>query len=156
MRKGNIFSKQLSPARIYLIKINRDTRKRCEICSDFTIQTPEPRQLRRSGWLILNILCPFFQKFQLLTTRMHLLAGTELIHSWWSKARRLDSTIFKEFSLNGTVALIPLKIVKEATSKMKNGSDLSRTVAGILKASEGTDTKRLIEQTELANAMTKR
>ena len=39
---------------------------------------------------------------------------------------------------------------------MKNGSDLSRTVAGILKASEGTDTKRLIEQTELANAMTKR
>ena len=81
MRKGNIFSKQLSPARIYLIKINRDTRKRCEICSDFTVQTPEPRQLRRSGWLILNILCPFFQKFQLLTTRMHLLAGTELIHS---------------------------------------------------------------------------
>ena len=68
----------------------------------------------------------------------------------------IQQTIFKEFPLNGTVALIPLKIVKEATSKMKNGSDLSRTVAGILKASEGTDTKRLIEQTELANAMTKR
>ena len=33
-------------ANIYLFKVNnRSTRKRCEICSKFTIKTPERRQL---------------------------------------------------------------------------------------------------------------
>ena len=32
------------PANIYLIKVNnKNTRKRCEICSKFTIKTPERR-----------------------------------------------------------------------------------------------------------------
>ena len=33
------------PANIYLFKVNkRNTRKRCEICSELTIKTPERRQ----------------------------------------------------------------------------------------------------------------
>ena len=34
-----------TPANIYLLKVNnRNTRKRCEICSKFTLKTPERRQ----------------------------------------------------------------------------------------------------------------
>ena len=33
------------PANIYLFKVsNRNTRKRCEICSKLTVKTPERRQ----------------------------------------------------------------------------------------------------------------
>ena len=39
----------------YLFKFNnRDSRKRCEICSKLTIKTPERRQWRRSGVFIVN------------------------------------------------------------------------------------------------------
>ena len=42
------------PAGIYLFKVNnRNTRTRCEICSELTINTPERRQ-RRSGVFIVN------------------------------------------------------------------------------------------------------
>ena len=41
------------PANIYLFKvINRNARKRCEICSKLTIKTPERRQWRRSSIFI--------------------------------------------------------------------------------------------------------
>ena len=44
------------PANIYLFKINnRNTRKRCEICSKLTIKSPERRH-----WLTLNIFHTFF------------------------------------------------------------------------------------------------
>ena len=43
------------PVGIYLIKVyNRDARERCEICSKFTIKTPERRYWRRSGAFIVN------------------------------------------------------------------------------------------------------
>ena len=43
------------PANIYLFKIiNRNTRKRREICSKLTIKTPKQRQWRRSGVFIAN------------------------------------------------------------------------------------------------------
>ena len=42
------------PANIYLFKFNGNTRKRCKICSKWTIKTPEQRQWRRSGGLIFN------------------------------------------------------------------------------------------------------
>ena len=36
------FDRVLNPANIYLFKVNnRNTRKRCEICSTLTIKTPE-------------------------------------------------------------------------------------------------------------------
>ena len=43
-------------AGIYLLKVNRNTRARCEICSKLTIKTPERRHWRRSGVLIVNFL----------------------------------------------------------------------------------------------------
>ena len=44
-----------SPAGNHMFKVNnRNTRKRCEICSKLTIKTPEQRQWRRSGVFIVN------------------------------------------------------------------------------------------------------
>ena len=38
-----------------MLKVNnRNTRTRCEICSDVTIKTTEQRQWRRSGVFIVN------------------------------------------------------------------------------------------------------
>ena len=43
------------PANIYLFKVNnRNTRKRCEICSKLTTKTLEWRQWRRSGVFMVN------------------------------------------------------------------------------------------------------
>ena len=40
---------------MYLFKVNnRNTRKRCEICSKLTIKTPKRRYRRRSGMFIVN------------------------------------------------------------------------------------------------------
>ena len=51
----NVLYQTPIPANIYLYKINnRNTRKRCEICSKLTIKTPERRQWRRSGVFIVN------------------------------------------------------------------------------------------------------
>ena len=48
------------PAIIYLFKVkNKSTSKRCELCSMFTIKTPERRRLV-SLWLTLNIFHTFF------------------------------------------------------------------------------------------------
>ena len=54
---GNSFQRKpnLIPAGIYLLKVNnRNTRTRCEICSKLTINTPERRHWRRSGFFIVN------------------------------------------------------------------------------------------------------
>ena len=41
--------------RSFLLKVNnRNSRKRCEICSKLTIKIPERRQWRRSGVFIVN------------------------------------------------------------------------------------------------------
>ena len=60
------------PAKIYLLKINnRNTRKKCEICSKFTIKTPEWRQLRHSGAFIVSFehISHRFLVFLLLTLK---------------------------------------------------------------------------------------
>ena len=45
----------LHPAGIYLLKVNnRNTGKRCKICSKLTIKTRERRHWRRSGIFIVN------------------------------------------------------------------------------------------------------
>ena len=54
------------PANIYLLKVNnRNSRKKCEICSKLTIKTPE----RRSGVFIVNFehILHIFLLFLLLT-----------------------------------------------------------------------------------------
>ena len=44
-----------NPAGNYMFKVNsRNTRARCEICSNLTIKIPEWRQWRRSGIFIVN------------------------------------------------------------------------------------------------------
>ena len=58
---------QAIPANIYLFKVNnRNTRKRCEICSKLTIKTPERR---RFGVFFANFehISHFFLVFLLLT-----------------------------------------------------------------------------------------
>ena len=50
-----IFRKKVTPCNIYLFKFNnRNTRKRCGICSKLTIKTPERGDWRRSGVFIVN------------------------------------------------------------------------------------------------------
>ena len=44
-----------NPSNIYLFKVNiRNMRRRCEICSELTIKTPERRHWRRFGVIIVN------------------------------------------------------------------------------------------------------
>ena len=57
-----------NPAIINLFKVNnRNTRKRCEICSKLIIKTPERRQWRFSGVFIVNFeyISHFFLVFLL-------------------------------------------------------------------------------------------
>ena len=52
---GNWEKLETTPANVYLFKFNnRNTRKRCKICSKLTIKTPERRRWRRSVVFILN------------------------------------------------------------------------------------------------------
>ena len=47
---------QSFPANIYVLKVNnRNTRKRCEICSKLTIKIPEQRHWRRSTVFTVNL-----------------------------------------------------------------------------------------------------
>ena len=49
------FFESRMPANIYLLTVcNRNFRKRCEICSELTINIPERRHWRRSGVFIVN------------------------------------------------------------------------------------------------------
>ena len=60
------------PANIYLFKIsNRNSRKRCRVCSKLTIKTPERSQLRHSGVFIVNFkhILHLFLVFPLLTLK---------------------------------------------------------------------------------------
>ena len=59
------------PAGIYFLKVNnRNTRKRCEICSKLTINTAERRYWRRSRVFIVNFEHISQLVFQLLNLRM--------------------------------------------------------------------------------------
>ena len=70
------------PAGINLLKVNnRNTRRKCEICSQLTINTPERRHWRRSGVFIVNFehISHLVPVFLLLTLNMQLLVGDK---SW--------------------------------------------------------------------------
>ena len=61
---------QLNPAHNNMLKVNnRNSRKRCEICSKLTIKTPERHQWRRSGVFIATFehISHLFLVFLLLT-----------------------------------------------------------------------------------------
>ena len=51
----NIVRNKQYPANIYFLKFNnRNTRKRCKVCSKLTMKMPERCQWRRSGDFIVN------------------------------------------------------------------------------------------------------
>ena len=65
---------------MYLFKVNnRNTRKKCEICSKLTIKTPERR---RSGVFIVNFehISHLFLVFLLLTLNKKMLAKNDVGH----------------------------------------------------------------------------
>ena len=67
------------PANIYWFKVNnRNTRKRCDICSKLTRKTPKRHHLRRSDVFVANIehISHNFLAFLLLTLNKYLLAGS--------------------------------------------------------------------------------
>ena len=54
----------LIPGKIYFFKVsNRNTRKKCEICSKLTIKKPQQRQWRGSGVFIVNSKDNYFTHF---------------------------------------------------------------------------------------------
>ena len=60
------------PTNKFMVKVNnRNTRKKCEICSKSTVKTPERRQRRRSGVFIVNFehILDLFHGFLLLTLK---------------------------------------------------------------------------------------
>ena len=66
------------PANNYLFKVNnREARKKCEICSEVTIKTPEWRHWCHSGVFIVNFehISYLFLVFLLLTWNKQILAG---------------------------------------------------------------------------------
>ena len=82
-----------SPANIYLFKFNnRNTRKRCEMCSKLTIKTPERCHWRHSGVSIVNFerISHLFLVFLLLNLNKKMLPGEQwnkidkngLVFSW--------------------------------------------------------------------------
>ena len=69
---------ELFPANICLFKVNRkNTRKRCEIVLKVNKKTPELRQWRRSGVLIVSVehISHLCLVFLLLTLNKRMLAG---------------------------------------------------------------------------------
>ena len=75
----------MNPANIYLFKVNnRNTRKRCEVCSKLAVKTPErlalntlfrtPEQ-RRSGVFIVN--------FEHIS---HLFSSVSIVHFSWESS----------------------------------------------------------------------
>ena len=67
----------INPTNIYLFKLNnRNTRKRCEICSKLTIKTTARRPWRRSGVFIVNFkyIPHLFLLFLFLTLNKQMLA----------------------------------------------------------------------------------
>ena len=75
--KANAFDESINTAGIYLLKVNnRNTRTRCEICSQLTIKTPKRRQQ-----------IAYFRSFQMVSdcfSLFFILVGTPLIQLWRS------------------------------------------------------------------------
>ena len=72
------FEHSQHPSKLFLFTVNnRNTKKRCEICSKLITKTLERRHWHRSGVFIVNFehIPHLFLVFLLLTLSMHLFAG---------------------------------------------------------------------------------
>ena len=75
-----------NPANIYLFNVNnRNTRKRCEICSKLTIQTPERRQT-------LFLLLTYFTYFSSAS-----IINFEQVNASWEVARFFCVLVYTYF-----------------------------------------------------------
>ena len=105
------------PANIYLFKVsNRNTRKRCEICSNVAIKTPERRHWCRSGVFIVNFeqISHRFLVFLLLTLSMLLCAGFSWVHgksNIKSLKLRLSTALLEMTSSNSTVKALEQRLI---------------------------------------------
>ena len=91
-RGGKGKSKNINrlPANIYFFKINnRNTRKRCEICSKLTIKAPEWRRWRRSGVFIVN-----FEHVSHLTSSVFLVDFKQVNLTWVEKLYQINVMSF--------------------------------------------------------------
>ena len=98
------------PADNYMFKVNnRNTRKRCQIYSKFTIKTPERCQWHRSGVFIVNFehISHLALVFLLLTLTISLQAGL-VFPSFWKVAK-----LFR-----GHISRIAKKLAKHSLRKM--------------------------------------
>ena len=102
------------PANINLFRVNnRNSRKRCEICSKLTIKTLERRQSRRSGAFIVNFehISHLFLLFLLLALNRYMLAGCNVKMQFiqkqtknMSKPLSFHSEIIDQFGPNPNVS----------------------------------------------------
>ena len=86
---------ELFPANICLFKVNRkNTRKRCEIVLKVNKKTPELRQWRRSGVLIVSVehISHLCLVFLLLTLNKQMLAGFKRLDYLKSMPMRISCT----------------------------------------------------------------
>ena len=75
-----------NPANIYLLKLNnRNTRKRCEICSELTIKTPEQRRFYYWLWTS-TVWLGKSNYYEMLTTNF-LLRKLILSKKTWRKTK---------------------------------------------------------------------
>ena len=76
-----MFEYIVNPPNIYLLKVNNRNRKRCEICSELTIKTPERSLWRLSVVFAINFghISYLFLVFLLLTLKTWMLAGKGLV-----------------------------------------------------------------------------
>ena len=87
------------PANIYLFKVNnKNTRKRCEICSKLTIKTPERRHWGGSGVFTVNFehISHLFLEYLLLTLNKQVLTGKHF-SKWF---RKHDFAVKGDYEVN--------------------------------------------------------
>ena len=92
-----------NPANIWLFKVNnRNTRKRCEVCSKLTVKTPERRHWRRSGVFIVNFnhISHFFLEFLLLTLNKLNVSWEAIIFSGFSICMTVTWTFLGCYNVN--------------------------------------------------------
>ena len=94
------------PGGIYLLKVNnRNTRTRCEICSNSTIKTPKRRQWRRFGVFIVNFenishLVVVFLLSTLTAGRILFCFSGDGEEGWWSETVARRCSVKKVFLEN--------------------------------------------------------
>ena len=88
-------SKMAFPANIYLFKIkNRNTKKRCDVCSKLTVKTLDRHHRRRSSDFVVN-----FEHISHLFSSVSIVDFEQVNISWVTSMKRLVKQIFMKFQV---------------------------------------------------------